>query len=234
MNDTQFNAFDWPIRGWQGGHRAGTLQAQQGQGVVDGPAGHGRCLGVGVLAAFNGHRIAAAMTHELGGADPVGNAARGAANDAIGIGLEPAIDQSIGSGCQCQGGFGRFMAEGLKLAVVVAGAHEDEGLALGGEGMQVEQDIMLAEQRGQVIDDPVFRRFRIDRRPEVAIEVSIAFPLASGIGYGIADRYEGQDASSELALAAGEGRGDIPDGPGTADFIAVDGASDDQARTGMK
>ena len=98
--------------------------------------------------------------------------------------------------------------------------------------MQVDEYIVFGQQRREMVDDAILGILGIDRRPEIPIEIPVAFPLPPGIRYRVADRHEGQHPAGEPPAAGREFGRHVTDRADAADLVAVNGAGDDQAGAG--
>ena len=143
-----------------------------------------------MLAAFERDGNAALATHEFRRADAVARVGveqlrpveRGAGRrqpleavlDTDGIGLEPALHQSPHAQAQRERLFFGRAGEGLQRASVVGRAQHGEGFARCMKRMQVEQGVVIGEQRTQHVRDAVLEVLRLGDRTQVAVEVAVA------------------------------------------------------------
>ena len=198
-----------------------------------------------VLAAFERDRRAADRAHVLGRADAVGRievehgvGKRGGelapARDPGGVGREPAVDDATDAEPQRQRLFARRLGERLERPGVVARADEDERHAGRAERVQVEQDLVLGEQRTEPVGDVVLVLARRRRRLQLAVEVAVAGAALLGVRERIRHRHEGHPALDERQRAGVELGDDALDRARAADLVAVHRAEDDEARSRLR
>lgn len=120
--------------------------------------------------------------------------------------------------------------KGLQLAGVVARPEKHEGLAGGLEGMQVEQRVVLGQQRAQPVGDMVLVVLRRGCRGEVAVQIALAAAPAQLVSQRVGHRHQGQPAGGKRQRALLQLRHHAADGLGAAGFIAMHRAGDDQPR----
>jgi hypothetical protein len=100
--------------------------------------------------------------------------------------------------------------------------------------VQVEQHLVLGEQRAEPIGDVVLVLARQRRRRELAIEVAVAGASMLGVGERIGDRHQRHPAGDELQRAGVDVAQDALNRARAAGLVAVDSAEDDEARTGPR
>ena len=164
-----------------------------------------------MLAAFQRDAIAALGPHVFGGAYavigvydqglaavfPADDWVVPAALDTACIGFQPAFNDAVRAGVQCQLHFSRSMGKRLQGAFVVLRADHDKRCAAGVKGMQVQQHIMRLQQRAQHIGDARFVVLRNRAGSHVAVEVAIADPLAFGKRQRVGHRHKAHGAARD-------------------------------------
>ena len=186
-------------------------------------------------AAFERHRIAATEAHELGGAIALGHreaghVEAGADREQPGIVVEPAMDADGDAEAAGERRLLLGAREGFELAAIVLRPEEDEGLALTAEGVDVEQRIVLAQQRAERVADPVLVIVGEGLLAQVAVEVAVALACLLPKGLGIGDRHEGDLAAQDLEPPGAAILDGAQDRGGAAGLVAVNGAEHDQLR----
>src|ERR671939_452210 len=100
--------------------------------------------------------------------------------------------------------------------------------------MDVEQDVVLAQERADPVADPVLEILRQGLLPQVPVEVAIALAASQAPALEVRDRHEGDLAPPDreaAGLAFGDG---AEDGVRPAGLVAVDGPEHDQLRAGLE
>ncbi len=150
------------------------------------------------------------------------------------IGIEPAIDKAAHPQVSCERRFLGSTRERLQRPAIVLRSEHDEGFAAGVKRMQVEQRIMLCQQRAKPVGDMILELLRSIGRQEIAVEVAVSHALLPGIGKRIGNRNEGDAASHQPQAARADLLRHSLDRPGAAGFVAMHCAQNDQPRSGLQ
>ena len=96
--------------------------------------------------------------------------------------------------------------------------------------MQIQQRVVLRQQRTQPVGDVIFELLWLRGRLQATVEVALALAATLLPRQRIGNRHEGDAATADPELPAVERREDLTDGDAAADLVAMYGAEHDQTR----